>query len=291
VNRNTAIIFGANGQDGFYLSQLLLQNGIAVQGISRSGNWIKGSVADKKFVTELIAGARPEYIFHLAANSTTRYDAWEENHHTICDGTLYILDAVKQFSPSTKVFISGSGLQFANTGEPIHEQDPFDARDPYSVSRIHSVYAARYWRQLGLQTYVGYFFNHDSPLRSEKHMSQKIAAAAKRIAQGSTEKLMIGDLTTKKEWGFSNDIVKAIWLLVNQDQVTEAVIGTGKSYSIEEWLVACFGITGKNWQDYVVPLEGFTSEYKQLVSNPSTIMKLGWKQEVSFEGLANMMMQ
>jgi GDPmannose 4,6-dehydratase len=289
VNKNSALIFGANGQDGYYLSQLLYNKGIDVIGVSRTGNWIKGDVADKEFVNELIKTNAPEFIFHLAANSTTRYDAWEENHHTICDGTMFILDAVKKNSAYSKVFISGSGLQFVNKDRGIHESDAFEARDPYCVSRIHSVYAARYYRSLGIQAYVGYLFNHDSPYRSEKHMSQKIASAARRISEGCNERISIGDTTTKKEWGFAGDIVNGIWQLINQDTVFEAVIGTGIGYTIAEWLDECFALIGKDWHDYVLPVEDFKSEYNQLISDPSTMISLGWKPEVSFANLARLM--
>src|SRR4030095_15126361 len=114
---------------------------------------------------------------------------------------INILEVLKEFSPATKIFLSGSGLQFKNTGKPVSESDPFDASSIYSVSRIHTVYASRYYRQLGVRSYIGYFFNHDSPLRSERHINKKIIEAAKRIAGGGSEKLEIGDWTVKKEFG------------------------------------------------------------------------------------------
>ena len=188
----TAIIFGVNGQDGFYLSELLKEQGITILGISRQKNFNNIDIANYQNVGEIIRQHKPEYIFHLAANSTTLHDAIFENHTTIVTGSLNILESVKNFSPHTKVFISGSGLQFKNENKPIKETDAFEARDPYSVSRIQSVYAARYFRTLGIRVYTGYFFNHDSPRRTERHMTKKIAEAAKRIGAGSNEKLEIG---------------------------------------------------------------------------------------------------
>jgi GDPmannose 4,6-dehydratase len=187
----TAIIFGANGQDGYYLTNLLQQQGYTVIGVLRSGKNLATDITIYEDVAALIKNASPYYIFHFAANSTTRHGALFENHATISTGTLNILEAVKNFSPLTKVFISGSGLQFVNNDQPIKETDAFDARDAYSVSRIHTVYAARYYRLLGLKVYVGYFFNHDSPRRTERHMAKKITEAVKRIANGSHEKLEI----------------------------------------------------------------------------------------------------
>jgi len=287
----TAIIFGANGQDGFYLTELLQQEGCKVTGISRNGGFLQVDITSYPAVSKLIEEQKPDFIFHLAANSTTRHDALFENHATISTGTFNILEAVKNYSPQTKVFISGSGLQFVNADKPIKETDAFEARDPYSVSRIHSVYAARYYRRLGVKAYIGYFFNHDSPRRTERHMTMKIAAAAKRIHEGSNEVLEIGDMSVIKEWTFAGDVVKGIWTLVNQDKVTEANISSGMGYSIKQWLDACFHIIGKDWKQYVVTKNNFSPEYKQLVSDPSLIFSLGWKPLVTFEQLAEMMVK
>lgn len=287
-----AVIVGANGQDGFYLNELLLSKGIEVVGVSRNGNFFKTDITNYEEVAALIQKQQPDYIFHLAANSTTRHEAMFENHQTISTGALNILEAVKNFSTHSKIFISGSGLQFVNNNEPIKETNPFEARDAYSVSRIQTVYAARYFRKaFALQVYVGYLFNHDSPKRSERHMAKKIAESALRIANGSNENLVIGDLTTIKEWTYAGDIVEGIWCLVNQQTVFEANLGSGIGYSIQDWLEECFGIINKNWKDYVVVQDGFKAEYKQLVSDSSLIHSLGWKPKTSLKQLAQMMMQ
>jgi GDPmannose 4,6-dehydratase len=286
-----AIIFGANGQDGFYLSQFLQKKNIEVVGVSRNGNFLKTDISNYNEVAILIEEQQPQFIFHLAANSTTRHEALLENHQTISTGTLNILEAVKNYSTNSKVFISGSGLQFKNEDKPIKETDAFEARDAYSVSRIQSVYAARYFRNVwGVKTYIGYFFNHDSPRRSERHMAQKIAAAVVRISNGSKEVLQIGDISTTKEWTYAGDVVEAIWCLVNQDSTFEANLGSGVGYSIEDWLNVCFGMINKNWKDHVELVEGFKAEYKQLVSNSSLIHSLGWKPITQFKDLAKMMM-
>jgi GDPmannose 4,6-dehydratase len=286
----TAIIFGANGQDGFYLKQLLLQQQAEVIGVSRSGNFLTTDISNFEAVAALIKKQQPDYVFHLAANSTTQHTALFDNHATISTGTINILEAVKVHAPNCKVFISGSGLQFKNEDRPIKETDAFEARDPYAVSRIHSVYAARYYRRLGIKTYVGYFFNHDSPLRTERHMTKKIAAAVKRIETGSNEKIEIGDISVIKEYGFAGDIVKAVWALVQQDKISEANLATGEGHTIKDWLEACFTATGKNWQEHVILKIGFVPEYKILVADPSIIFSLGWKPELSFEALAQMML-
>lgn len=287
----TAIIFGAGGQDGYYLTRLLEEKNVKVIGVSRRNGFLNVDIGNYADVSSLIKNYQPDFIFHLAANSTTRHEAMFENHTTISIGTLNILEAVKNFSPAAKVFISGSGLQFKNDNKPIKESDPFEARDPYCVSRIQSVYAARYFRTLGLHIYVGYFFNHDSPLRTERHMTKKIAEAAKRIAAGSPETLTIGDISVIKEYTYAGDIAKGIWALINNNEILEANVSSGKGYSIEDWLNKCFGYIKKDWQKYVLTNEGFVPEYKMLISDPTIIFSLGWQPEISFDELALIMMK
>ena len=285
-----AIIFGANGQDGYYLSLLLLKENIQVIGVSRSGKFLKTDITNFEQVAALIKTEQPDYIFHLAANSTTHHDALFENHQTIATGTLNLLEAVYKFSPNTKVFISGSGLQFVNNGDPIKESDAFAANDAYSIARIQSVYAARYYRTLGVNVYVGYFFNHDSPLRSERHITKMISETAKRIARGSIEKLEIGDMSVVKEWSFAGDIVEGIWLLVNQNEIFEANISNGEGHSIKEWITECFYLIDKNYADYVIENNNFISSYKKLVSVNDLIVSINYKPTIDFKQLAILMM-
>jgi GDPmannose 4,6-dehydratase len=287
-----ALIFGISGQDGYYLNQLLISKGIAVIGISRNNTqYQKGDVADYELVQAFIKTEQPDYIFHLAANSTTSHGSIFENFSSITTGTLNILEAVYQYSPKCKVFISGSGLQFANNNAAISETDPFEARDAYSMARIQSVYTARYYRTKGLKAYVGYFFNHDSPLRSDRHINQKIALAANRIFKSPGEKLAIGDVSVQKEFTYAGDVVKAIWTLVNNDVIFETVIGSGQAFPISDWLNLCFGHYGLNWREHINIMPGFISEYQILVSAPSTLKALGWKPEVDINALSRMMLK
>ncbi len=285
------LIFGINGQDGYYLSELFKAKGFKVIGVSRSGgDWLEGDVSKRKQIETLIKIHQPEYVFHLAANSTTRHDALFENHETIATGTLNILEAVKKYSPDTKVFIAGSGVQFINTGIPISEHDSFEANSAYSVARIQSVYAARYYRSLGIRVYVGYLFHHESPLRKSNHISKMITLAVQRIATGSDELIELGNISVQKEWTFAGDVAKGILTLVEQDRVFETVIGSGVAYSIQDWLEICFKLIGKDWRNYTRIRKGFKPEYKQLLSNPSTINALGWLPSVTFPDLAKMML-
>ena len=287
-----SIIFGANGQDGYYLNELLTLNKVKVVGISPFGGvWIKGDVADFSFVEDLIKTHQPEYIFHFAAVSSTNHSALFDNHNAISTGTLNILECVKNYSPKSKVFLSGSAMQFKNEGLPIDEKTPFAASSPYSVARIQSVYAGRYYRDtFGLQVYAGYFFNHDSPLRTEQHVNKKITAVVNRIANNSNEKLELGNIDVQKEFNYAGDIVEAVWMMINQSKIYEAVIGSGKTYSIKDWTEYCFKKINKNWQDFVFVKKDFIAEYKILVSNPKLVNSIGWQPKVDFYQLADMMM-
>lgn len=285
-----AIITGANGQDGFYLTQLLLAKGIEVIGIARNGNFIKIDISDFNSVKRIIEDHQPAYIFHLAANSTTAHHALFDNHNAISTGTINILESVKQVSPHTKVFLSGSGLQFINKDVPIKETDEFDASSAYSIARIHSVYAGRYYRTMGLKVYAGYFFNHESPRRSERHVSKMISEAVKRIANGSNEIIEIGDMSVKKEWTFAGDVMKGLMTLVEQDNIFESVIGSGVGYSIKDYIEKCFSFIGKESKLYIKQNENFIPQYKQLISDPSTIFSLGFKPETNFDAFVKMML-
>lgn len=289
--KQRAIIFGSNGQDGYYLNQLLSNSGIEVITASRQHAMLCGTVTDYNFVQQVIKDKQPDYIFNFAARSSTRHEFLFENHETIATGTLNVLEAVRLFCTGCRVFISGSAMQFKNAGEPISEVTPFEASSPYSIARIQSVYAARYYSQVfGLKTFVGYFFNHDSPLRTEHHVNQKIVRAVQEISAGNTEKLVLGNIQVRKEFNFAGDVVEAIWALVNQDSVSEAVIGSGTAYSIEEWVDYCFSLKNLKWQQHVEIKNNYVPEYEILVSDPRVIKNLGWQPKTDFYQLANMMM-
>lgn len=249
-------------------------------------------MSDYKFVEDIIKKNKPDYIFHLAASSTTSHNALFDNHDSISTGSINILESVRLYSPDSRVFISGSAMQFKNTGTPIDEETEFEASSAYSLSRIHSTYAARYYREkFGIKTYVGYFFNHDSPLRTARHVNQKVVEYVLSIEKGSNqEPLEIGNMDVKKEFNFAGDVCNAIWMLVNQNDVTEAVIGSGEAYSIKEWIEYCFKTRGLDWKNYVKETKNFKAEYDILVCSPKKIKSIGWKPQVSFTQLADLML-
>jgi GDPmannose 4,6-dehydratase len=285
-----ALVFGANGQDGVYLCELLGQRGVESVGVSRSSANRAADVGCLADVESLVREILPDYVFHLAANSTTQHDALFENHVTIATGTLNILECVRRHCPDARVFIAGSGLQFANTGAAIDEACPFEAASPYAASRIAAVHAARYFRRLGVRAYVGYLFNHESPLREPQYVSRLIADAARRIAGGSGEVLEIGDPGVVKEWTFAGDVARAMLTLVMQEELFEVVIGSGKGHSVEEWLEACFSRVDLSWRDHTRVRADYDAGYASLVSSPKLLRKLGWRPRVGFDDLADMMM-
>ena len=286
-----ALIFGANGQDGYYLNKLLQLNKIEVVSISRTFGSILGDVADFEFVENIIKDRLPNYVFHFAANSTTKHTALLENHASISSGTLNILEAVKKHSPSAKIFISGSAMQFKNDELPINENTPFESSSAYSAERIYSVYLSRYYREkFNLNTYVGYLFNHDSPLRSENHINQKIVMSAINIANGNQDKLIIGDFDVKKEFNYAGDIVTAIWQLVSQNEVSEMVIGSGVAYDIRIWIEYCFNKLGLKWEEHTIKDEKYVTDYNILVSDPKLLMSTGWKPTKNIFQLAELML-
>ncbi len=284
-----AVIFGVGGQTGHYLAELLRQREVMVVGVGRHSGDELADVSAFGPVHEIIRDQRPDMVFHLAARSTTRHEALFDNHQAIAGGTWNILEAVRRAAPEARVFITGSGVQFVNQGRPIDEETAFAPSCPYAVSRIASVYTARYYRSLNLRIYVGYLFHHESPLRPSTHVSQIVAQAAAAIASGKQKYLELGDLSVAKEWTFARDTAAAMITLIHQDAVHEAVIGSGEAYSIEQWVAACFAAVDLDWRTVVRTIPGFIAEYPRLVSNPARIFQMGWRPVVSMPELATMM--
>jgi len=287
----SALIFGGNGQDGYYLNKLLQSNRIEVVSISRNSGLTLGNVADSEFVENIIKFLKPSFIFHFAANSTTKHIALLENHASISLGTLNILEAVRKYSPYSKVFIAGSAMQFKNDGQPISENTPFESSSAYSAERIYSVYLARYYREkFNIKTYIGYLFNHDSPFRSENHINQKIVMSAINIAKGTQDKLIIGNINVKKEFNYAGDVVTAIWKFVSQNNISEMIIGSGVAYEIRIWLEYCFNKMGLKWEEHTIQDKAFETDYNILVSDPKLLMSIGWMPIVNIFELAEIML-
>lgn len=287
---DSAIIFGYSGQDGYYLERLLSLQGIQVTCISRTGKeGIKGDVSDINFTNQIISLIKPNYIFHLAATSKVSDEYFNTNFLSITIGTLNILECAYKYCPRSKIFITGSGLQFINNGTAIKETDLFEAGDAYSLCRIQSVYAARYYRSKGLRVYVGYLFHHDSPRRKEDHLCMYIKKSIVKILNKEIYTFNINNLSVKKEWGYAGEIVKGIYQLLLQEEFFEATIGTGLAYSVEEWLDVCFAEFDLDYRDYVVTKD-VPQSFSILYSDPTTINKIGWEHNCSIQQLAKLIL-
>jgi GDPmannose 4,6-dehydratase len=286
----TAIIFGSNGQDGYFLNKLLIDTGIATILVSRRNSHFNGDISDFNFVSGIIKKYKPNLIFNLAANSTTNHNALFENYNTICKGVDNILEASRLYSPNSKIFISGSALQFQNYNLPIDEHSLFEAKSPYAVARIHSVYSARYYRNtFNMNVYVGYFFNHDSELRSEKHINQKIVTTLKKISNGSSDKLIIGAPNVIKEFNFAGDIVEAVLKIIFQDDYFEFVIGCGIGYTIMDWIIEVAKILNLDPLEYIVIDNSYITEFDKLVCRPNLLKSIGWHPKYDIKQLAKRM--
>lgn len=277
----TAIITGANGQDGFYLAKLLSHYGVEpVTGIGGA----PVCVTDFRAAADMVQDTKPEFIFHLAAKSTVAHESAIQNHHLFANGTFNILEAVKDYAPECRVFLAGSAYQFLNVGNVIKETDPWDTRNVYCAGRGYMNLLARAYRAMGLHVYFGYFFHHDSPRRHARHLSSRIAAAARE-----RKTIEIDHPAFVKEWTWAGDTVEAIWSLVNQEAVWEANIGTGIGRSVAEFADACYRQVGLHWQDYVLPKYDFKSEQRRLVCDPERIYSTGWRPRYDLEYLAKQM--
>ena len=248
-------------------------------------------VADRSAVASLIGEERPSVVYQLAAVSSTRDEVLWDNQAAISAGTLNVLEAAWARSRETRVVVIGSALQFQNRGEPIRETDPFEASSGYALARISATYAARYFRARGLRAYVAYLFHHESPLREPPHISARICRDVAAIAKGEAETLQIGDPSGEKEWGYAGDVVDGLIALASQDRIFEAVVGTGRAYSISDWIERCFSFVGLSSVDRVRETPGFRAEYRRIVSLPDTLMGLGWSPAVDFDELAGRMMR
>lgn len=288
----SVLITGASGQDARYLRARLEELGASVVGIARSeGSWLTGNVADQTFVEGVIAECRPDFVFHLAAESTTRLEAARANLDAIATGTLNLLTAVSKWVPSCRFFLAGSGLQFVNTGAPISATSERWSRTAYAAARNYAVDLCRLYRSKGLATYVGYLFHHESPHRPLRHVSQQIVQSAIDCFEGKVSGVSLGDLKVEKEWTFAGDVVEGMLLLVSQDQLSEVSIGSGDPRTIYEFCEACFSHLGLDASDWVREDPSFTAEYPRLVSESSAIRSLGWVPRVTLDQVAAMMIE
>lgn len=289
LNSNNAIIFGSSGQDGYYLRNSLVRKNINVSSVSPSSDDVVGSISDYDFVSRLLSELKPDLIFHLAAKSSVSDEYNIENFNSIEAGTFNVLECSRTLNLSSRIFIAGSAFQFRSTNNPIDEKTELNSENFYALARNNSLAMARFYRnRYHLPVYFGYLFNHDSPLRSDEFFCKKIMNLAKNSTKRKNQsKVDLGDLSHKREFSYASDIVNAILALISQDQVHEAVIGSGVAYSLLDWVDGCFKKYDLDFNNFVK--YQFNQSGKILVSSPNLIKSLGWSPRYSMSDLIEMM--
>ena len=306
--KRTAFVTGMTGQDGPYLARFLLQQGYRVYGlIKRYSNpnldnmrWlgiendvelITGDITDDGCMNHLMRSLRPAEVYNLAAQSFVGI-SWDLNKHTTevnSIGPLNILNALRQHSSETRFYQAGTSEMFGNSdGGRQNESTPFHPRSPYGVSKLYSYWLTRNFREsYGLYACSGILFNHESPLRGREFVTRKVTDGVARIKLGLADSIMLGNLDARRDWGFAGDFVEAMWLMLQQNQPEDFVVGTGTQHTIRELLDVAFSHVGlPHWSQYVVSDPRFKrpAELHSLCGDytrANTV--LGWSPRVTFE--------
>ena len=315
-----AIIFGITGQDGSYLAELLLSKGYEVIGVIRRSStsstgridhiWdqvhlIEGDVTDPVSVYGFIAEHQPEEIYNLAAQSHVRtsFDqplyTWQAN----AEGPLNILEAISQRSPSTKFYQASTSEMFGksyteNGGKKFqNEATPLIPQSPYAIAKCAAHHSVRLYRECyDLFACSGILFNHESERRGELFVTRKITKyVAKRYNNPSLEEMLyLGNLDARRDWGHAEDYVRGMWLMMQQDKPDDYVLSTGETHSVSDFLDSSFKYINGKWQDYVVIDPKFyrPAEVDYLLGDSTKAKEiLGWKPEISFDGLVEKMVE
>jgi len=266
-----ALICGISGQDGAYLAQLLLRKGYTVFGTSRDAqmssfrnltllgirkqvNLESMSLNDFRSVLQVLAKVKPDEVYNLAGQSSVglSFEQPVETMESISVGTLNLLEAIRFINLPIKFYNAGSSECFGNTIEPADENTPFRPRSPYAVAKAAAFWeVANYRESYELFVCSGILSNHESPLRPERFVTRKIVVAACRIAQGSPEKLNLGNISIQRDWGWAPEYVEAMWLMLQQEQPDDYVIATGETHKLEDFVAMAFSALGLNWKDHV----------------------------------------
>ncbi len=306
-----ALITGITGQDGSYLAELLLEKGYEVTGMVRRTSvpnlWriahlldrVKIRVADlldQLSLIRLIDAVRPHELYNLAAMSFVPA-SWEQPMLTCefnAQGVTRVLDAVRQVDPSIRIYQASSSEMFGKVREvPQSELTPFYPRSPYGVSKVFGHYiTVNYRESYGLFACSGLLFNHESPRRGLEFVTRKVSYGVAQIKLGLSSELALGNLDACRDWGYAGDYVRAMWLMIQQDQPDDYVIATGVAHSVRDLVEIAFGRVGLDWQKHVRvdPQYLRPAEVDHLIGDASKARRvLGWEPTVDFKGLVEMM--
>jgi GDPmannose 4,6-dehydratase len=312
-----ALITGITGQDGSYLAELLLEKGYEVHGmvrrvaledpqhrllrISHLSDCLhlhSGSLESYASVFELFQKVKPDECYHLAAQSFVG-DSFQDEFSTIntnINGTHFVLSALKSVAPGCRFYFAASSEMFGKvTQSPQTEETPFHPRSPYGISKVAGFDLTRNYREAyGLHASSGILFNHESPRRGYEFVTRKITHAVARIKLGLDQELRLGNLDARRDWGYSGDYVKAMWLMLQQEKPDDYVVATGETHDVREFADAAFSHVGLRWQDYVKADQNFyrPAEVQTLTGDSAKARRvLGWKESVRFGQLVEMMVE
>ena len=312
-----ALITGVSGQDGSYLAELLLDRGYEVHGIVRRSSSFNtaridhlyrdpheqglglfihhGDLADPVRLTKLIYQLEPDEVYHLGAQSHVRvsFDIPEYTFDITGGGTLRILEAIRESGVNPRFYQASSSEMFGSAPPPQSETTPFHPRSPYAVSKVAAYWATVNYREAyGLFATNGILFNHESPRRGETFVTRKVTRALARIKAGLQDKLFLGNLDARRDWGYAPDYVEAMWLMLQADEPEDFVIATGATHSVREFVEAAFEHAGLDWEPHVEidPRYFRPSEVDELLGDASKAAEsLGWRAKVSFSELVKIM--
>ncbi len=310
-----AFITGINGQDGSYLTELLLEKGYEVHGIFRRSSVPNtqridhllpkyeknltlhfGDLLDTSNLLQLLGDIQPDEVYNLGAQSEVgvSFQNPQFTAESTALGTLNILEAIRQSKIRTRFYQASSSEMFGMAQEvPQKETTPFHPRSPYGVSKVFAFWMTVNYREAyKLFGSNGILFNHESPRRGETFVTRKITLALARVKAGLQDKLYLGNLNARRDWGYAKDYVEAMWLMLQQDKPDDFVVSTGETHSIKEFLEEAFGYLGMDYQKYVEIDPKFMrpAEVDLLLGDCSKAKKvLGWKHSVDFKGLVRLM--
>jgi GDPmannose 4,6-dehydratase len=315
-----ALITGITGQDGSYLSELLISKGYEVHGIIRRSSSFNteridhlyhdphettvrlvlhyGDLTDGSSLRSIISQIQPTEIYNLGAQSHVRVSFDQPVYTVEADalGTLVLLEAIRDACPKARYYQAGSSEMFGKVREtPQKETTPFYPRSPYGCAKVFSHWQTINYREAyGLFASNGILFNHESPRRGETFVTRKITRAATRIKEGLQDTLYLGNLEAKRDWGFAGDYVEAMWLMLQQDKPDDFVVSTGETYSVREFVQTTFSILGLDWEQYIRldPRYLRPTEVDLLLGDSTKAKKvLGWAPRVAFRQLVEMMVE
>ncbi len=309
-----AIISGVTGQDGSYLAELLLSKGYEVHGIMRrlstfasdridhlyeneNFHTYYGDLTDGQSVATIIQNVEPDEFYNLGAMSQVRisFDVPQYTLQANTIGTLNVLEAIRQFSPETRFYQASSSEMFGRpeVEPPFNEDTPMKPQSPYGVAKLASYHLTRQYRDgYGLFATTGILFNHESPRRGGNFVTKKISQAVAKIKLGLQEKLVLGNLEAKRDWGWSPEFVEAIYAIMQHDSPDEFVVATGETHSIEDFVVEAFKHVDLDWEDYVSHDGKYErpNEVPVLLGDASKIKQtLGWKAKMKFSDIVKAM--